>query len=510
MGRRGKDTITGRLIGVGLAGTALLAGALALPVLRLPAKPIPPTGTYPAPADENAERAASTLAEILRVPVISSADGTVDDAALDRLHALLAQTFPLTHTRLMVERVNGQGLLYTWVGSDPSLAPLLLAAHQDVVPVEPGTEQDWHHPPYAGDIADGYIWGRGALDDRSSLVGILEAVEGLLRDGAQPRRTLYLAFGQDEEVSGKAGAQAIAALLKARGVHLSLALDEGGMIARGLAPGVETPTALVAVGEKGYATFKLEARAPGGHSSMPPRDTAATVLAAALLKVRDATPAATLTPASRAMLAQLAPLMPLANRVVVSNLWLTEPLVAWMMARSPAVAATLHTTYAPTVIRAGTKDNVLPQTATALINARILPGDSVTAALERLRRAIDDTRVTLTLASPDAGPNAGPNAANEPPPVADFNGPQYALLRRTITQVSPDAVVVPVITTATTDGRYYAPIADAVLRFFPARYTPEDLPRLHGTDERIGIANYAEIIAFYRQLILNGAVTPES
>lgn len=477
---------------------AALAVVLAVPVLRLPSRVAGLGEPAPVQPPLDLDRAAATLADIIRVPVISTAAGEADTAALDRLHALLAEKFPLTHATLTLEHVNGEALLFTWHGSDPTLPPLLLAAHQDVVPVEAGTEGDWRHPPFAGDIADGYIWGRGTLDDRSSLVAILEAVEGLLKEGIQPRRTLYLAFGQDEEVSGHAGAQQIAAVLRARGVRLDMAVDEGGLIGRGVIPGTGVPTAMVAVGEKGYATFKLEARYEGGHSSMPKPDSAATLLAAALLKVRNASPPPRLTPATRALLTTLAPDMPPLNRVVVANLWLTAPLVETMMAQSPAAAATLHTTYAPTVIRAGTKDNVLPQTAQALVNARLMPGDTVAAAGDRLRRAIADDRVAVSLESPDE--------AQDAPPVSDFNGRQFAVLRRTINQVSPDAVVVPMITTGATDDRYYADIAAATLRFFPARYTPADLARLHGTNERIGVENYGEVIRFYRQLIINEAV----
>src|SRR6266496_820126 len=218
---------------------------------------------------------AQRLAGALRFKTVSYQDSSQFDVReFDGFQLYLRTTFPRLHAALKLEKVNGYGLLYEWTGSDPNRQPIVLLAHQDVVPVEPGTESRWTEPPFEGRIAGGYVWGRGALDDKGSLVGILEAVEHLVAAGTKPRRTVYLAFGYDEEIGGRRGAARIADLLASRNVHPELVLDEGGALANGLVAGISAPVALIGIAEKGYVTVGLTAQAEGGHSSMPPDETA--------------------------------------------------------------------------------------------------------------------------------------------------------------------------------------------------------------------------------------------
>jgi len=162
---------------------------------------------------------------------------------------------------------------------------LLLMAHMDVVPVEAATESSWHQPPFSGRVAEGFIWGRGAMDDKASVMGLLEAVEHLLESGFEPQRTVYLAFGHDEEIGGNSGAAKIAGLLQSRGLELEYVLDEGLNIFNGIVPGISAPVALIGVAEKGYLTLQLTAESPGGHSSAPPEHTAITVISRALQRL---------------------------------------------------------------------------------------------------------------------------------------------------------------------------------------------------------------------------------
>src|SRR5213079_888014 len=229
---------------------------------------------------------AQRLAGALRFKTISFQDSSQFDAReFDGFQQYLRTTFPKLHAALKLEKVNGYGLLYEWTGSDPGLAAIVLLAHQDVVPVEPGTEGRCTEPPFEGKIAAGYVWGRGALDDKGSLVAILEAIEHLVAGGAQPRRTVYLAFGYDEEVGGRRGAARIAELLASRSVHPEFVLDEGGALTTGLVTGISAPVALVGIAEKGYVTVSLTAQAEGGHSSMPPPQTAVGILATGLTRL---------------------------------------------------------------------------------------------------------------------------------------------------------------------------------------------------------------------------------
>lgn len=441
---------------------------------------------------------AQRLAGAVRFKTISFQDSTrFDPHEFAGLHRYLRATFPKLHGALKLEKVNGYGLVYEWRGSDPGLAPVVLLAHQDVVPVEPGTEGRWTEPPFAGRIASGYVWGRGALDDKGSLVAILEAVEHLVLTGAHPKRTVYLAFGYDEEVSGRRGAARIAELLASRNVHPEFVLDEGGMLVAGFIPGVAKPVALVGIAEKGYVTVELTAQAEGGHSSMPPKETAVGILAAALTRLeRRQMPRAIRGPTAD-LFDYLGPELPLAARLVMANRWLFGGLLTAQFGKTPYGNALLRTTTAPTVLQAGVKENVLPSAARALVNFRLLPGDSVSTVLGHVRAAVADARI---------GVRPLPELLSNPSAVTSVGAEPFQLLARTIRQVLPGTVVTPWIVVGATDSRYYADLTPNVLRFVGATIGTEDVRRIHGTDERIGVQAYADAVRVYVQLLKNAAL----
>lgn len=425
--------------------------------------------------------------------------GAEDQAQLKKqpfldLHAFLRTAFPLVHKDLVCELINGYSLLYTWQGSDPDRAPIILMAHQDVVPVNPGTEADWTHPAFSGIIADGYVWGRGTLDLKAGMLAMLEAVEALLAEGYQPQRTIYLAFGHDEEVSGHNGAEKIVAHLKAKGIKAEYVIDEGGsVLTTGLA-GIKSPVALVGIAEKGYVSIELAVTDPGGHSSMPPRHTAVGILAQAINRLEDHPFPAHLTTMNQT-LTYIADKLPIAKRVIVTNPWIFGPLVKYLMSQSPETDASIRTTTAATMISGSTKENVLPQTATAVINFRIFPGDTITSVTEHVRTAIDDPRVTL---------RPLPNATN-PSPISDTRARGYRLIEETIYQTmgQMNLTVAPYLVLGGSDSRFYTPVAENVYRFLPVPLAGEDLKRFHGTNERIATQDYVRMIRFYAQLIRN-------
>src|SRR5271165_1933861 len=262
-----------------VAGAAFVAAA-SINVLRLGSRQVMVARIIPPPVD--ARRAAEHLSGAVRFRTISHDGQDVDGGEFLRLHAFLQEAFPRAHAILTREVVNGYSLLYAWPGEDPTSRPFVLMAHQDVVPIAPGSESRWHAEPFSGEIKDGYIWGRGAWDDKGNLMSILEAVESLATAGFKPRRTVYLVFGHDEENGGEEGAKAIASLFRQRGIRPEFVLDEGMLIADGIMPGLDAPVALIGVAEKGSATLKLTAMAPPGHSSMPGARTAIGSLATAL------------------------------------------------------------------------------------------------------------------------------------------------------------------------------------------------------------------------------------
>jgi carboxypeptidase PM20D1 len=472
----------------------LLAVAVTIGTLRLGSRQLAVRTAAPIAVDEAA--AAGRLAAAVRFATISyDTPSAESDAEFLRLRAYLEQTYPHVHAALQREIVGGYSLLYTWPGRDHAAKPIMLMAHQDVVPVAAGTESDWHAAPFAGVIRDGFVWGRGTWDDKGNLMAILEAVEMLAAEGFEPRRTIYLAFGHDEENGGPQGAKAIEALLAARGVRLDFVTDEGLLITDGMLPGLSHPAALIGIAEKGTLTLRLTANEAPGHSSMPGPRSAIGDLATALERLEHAPMSASIGGVPARMLETLAPEMGSAQRVLLSNLWLFGPLVRIGLERSPATNALLRTTTALTIVRAGNKENVLPGKAEAVVNFRLVPGDRIESVMAHVRSVIRDDRIHIDVV---------PGSA-EASPVASTNSAAYRLIEGTVRDLFPGVLVAPGLMIAGTDSRYMAPIADNVLKFSPVRARSEDLSRFHGTDERISIANYAELIRFYHRLISSAA-----
>lgn len=482
------------------AVAAILPPCLALTgsvLWRTLATPAPIAGASraqpPLPLDTAA--VVQRFAGAVKLPTVSTDAAPPSTAALAAFHAYLAAQFPRVYRELKLETVGHGALLFTWQGSEPALPPIILMAHQDTVPVDPDTRQRWHRDPWSGAVADGTVWGRGALDDKASLVGTLEAASQLLAQGFRPRRTIYFAFGSDEERGGAQGAQAIAALLKRRGVHAQLVLDEGGAYTSGLMPGVSGELAMVGIAEKGYLSVHLTVHAVGGHSSEPPPQSAIGILGAALARLEARQMPARLPPVSAATFDALAPLLPFGERLVVRNRWLLGKLLVDRLARTPAGNASVRTTTAETLFNAGVKDNVLPTQASATINFRILPGDSVASVLQHVRTVVDDPRVRIATATGQA----------EPSPVSPLDGPGFATLRKTIAQLTPNVPVVPYLVTAATDARHYVPVSSEQLRFVPYRLTPATLPRFHGINEGIPVEDYLNCVRFAARFMRNAA-----
>ncbi len=470
-------------------GAALVFGGGAAPALAQGA-----ADTSAPQLSENtpsAQAVAQRLAGALRYPTISPADpADFEGAPFIELANYLAQTYPLTHARLQRRVVNQYSLFFEWKGLEPELAPVLFMSHLDVVPVEPGTEAQWTHPPYAGVIDGGMVWGRGALDVKGGVILWLEAVEALLAQGFRPARTIYLAFGHDEEIGGDQGAAAMAARLRDRGVRLALLFDEGGFILNDfpLLPG--RTVAQVVTAEKAYLTVRLTARGSGGHSSAPPRHTAIGRLAGAIHRLEANPPSARLTEPVRQMLVALAPAMSLTTRLVFNNLWLTEPLVTRRFADGGIQEALTRTTMAATVIRGGVKENVLPEQAHALVNFRLLPGDTQEDILAHIRRHVGDPGIEVETVS-----------YTPAPPPADSTGPGFMLAKHAVWSVLPQALVVPGLLTGATDTRHYADLADNAYRFIPIRVSMNQVPGIHGRDERIAVAGLDQSVAIAIEMV---------
>ena len=398
------------------------------------------------PVDANA--AAKRLSAAIKFKTISNQDRKdFDEKAFKGFHKFLVKTYPLAH-KAMKREVLGDprkfSLLYTWEGTNPALAPVVLMGHQDVVPVVPGTESQWEHDAYSGDIAGGYVWGRGSLDDKQMLLGIFEAIEMHLKKGFKPVRRIILGFGQDEEVGGPEGVKSMVKLLESRGLkEIAFVLDEGLPLAPGLFPGIPAPIALLGIAEKGDLSIELKVDGVGGHSSAPPDNSNIGILAQAITKLESNPFPYRVTDALRTQFAVIKNYMPAEQQKLIAN---DDALIAYLQGAQPTKAM-IHTTTAVTMVKGGIKQNVLPPFASAVVNFRILQGETVQSVIEQVKKTINDDRVTVTdiLASID------------PSPVSNTTGPEYALIEKTIRQTwgTPDLVVAPLLVIGGTEALDY-------------------------------------------------------
>lgn len=474
-----------------VAGLGFLA-LLAVLVVRALLSTAPTLGGTPVEIPLDEEAMARRLGEAIRIRTVSPGPPAVrDPAPFEEFLAWVEGAYPLVHASLKREVVGGLSLLYTWPGSDPSASPILLTAHHDVVPVNPGSEEDWSHAPFGGEIDGGYVWGRGALDDKSGVITLLEAVTLLLEEGFAPKRTVYLAFGHDEEIGGVEGAGAITKRLRDRGVKLAWSLDEGSFVLDGMYPGVDVPVASINVAEKGYLTLDLVARGQGGHSSIPPPETAVGTLARAILRVQESPLPGGIDGVTAASVDALAPHMPFYARVLFANRWLFGPLIEQILGTAGPANAVLRTTTAPTMLEGSVKENVLPTEAVGTVNFRLHPRDDLEGVVMHVEEAIDDDRVEVRVR------RAG-NPASE---VSRTGAAGFRAIADAVGDVYGPVAVIPGLTVGGTDSRHYGQIAEDAYRFTPMRVTPEDVAGFHGTNERISIENLAQGTRVYVQLL---------
>lgn len=441
------------------------------------------------PSSPSARAFLEHLAAAVRIPTITTDDG-FDAAGFEAFRRFLATTYPLVHSRLDLETVGSHTLVFTWTGRDSTLAPILLMAHQDVVPVEDGTDADWEVGAFSGEVVGGHLWGRGTLDDKGSLIGILEAVEALLATGHRPDRSIVFLFGHDEEIGGRDGAAVVARLFQERGVHFSFVLDEGGAVVADALPGLP-PLALVGVGEKTSVDVEIHATGEGGHSSMPPRHTAVGRVAAAVAAI-EARPMPSRIEAQRAFFEVIAGLLRGPRAALLRNPRFGR-IVERRFSRQPHTNALIRTTAAATVIRGGVKSNVLPQEATAIVNFRVIPGDTVADVLDHVRSVVGDgVRVRAV----------GFGTVQDPAHPSGTDTEGWEVIGAAVREVFPEATVAPWILGGATDSRYFVPLADGVYRFAPFRLSAADLGRVHGTGERIAVGAAGPAVAFYRELLV--------
>jgi len=428
------------------------------------------------------------LARMIRVPTVSAELDARGPEPFEAFVALLAELYPLVHEHLSLERITDFGLLFRWPGAAASDRPLVLMAHYDVVPVD--ESDDWTYPPFEGRIEDGWVYGRGALDDKGPLAVVLEAVENLLSVAFTPARDVYLSFGGNEETYGAAAAE-IATTMRERGIVPWLVLDEGGAIVDAPLPFALGDAAMVGVGEKGVLTLRLSARGDGGHASAPPQLTAVRRVARAIDRLDARTFPARTPPAITRMLSLSADHAEGAPQVLLRTLatapWLTARVFA-RMGGEPA--ALVRTTVAATMQQGGTAANVLPSQASATVNLRIALGETVAGTLRRVRKRIADPLVEVAVLE-----------SSEPSPESPTDNAQFALITEAVQASYPDASTVPYVIMAATDSRHFHRFSPAVYRFAPLEMSNAQRASIHGVDERVEIASLERGELFHRRLI---------
>jgi len=475
----------------GVGAVAVLAGIVAVRTATYrPAGAVDVSAVQLArPVAVDQAAAARHLSEAIQIQTVSHQDAADNDPAQwDRLHAWLASTYPAAHGAMTREILPNKALIYSWAGSDPALEPIVLMAHQDVVPVTPGTEGDWKHAPFAGEIAEGAVWGRGSIDDKGTLVTLFEAAEALAKTGFQPKRTVIIVSGQDEEAGGS-GARAVAALFKARGIRARFVLDEGMAVITDF-PMLDRPVAVIGVGEKGYVTLKVVAPAAGGHSSAPPRETGVETLSRAVLAITGKPFPMKFAGPGADMIRAIAPYASPVVRVAVANEWLFAPLLVSQIGATPAGAATLHTTIAPTMLKGSPKENVLPQDATAWINYRIAPGQTAADILASARAAAKGLDVQIGFSREPVDPS----------PVSSSSSESWKILAALASEGGA-LPVAPGLVTAGTDSRFLGPVARDVYRFSPMHASVSEFGMIHGTNEHMTLENLRRMTDFHTALI---------
>ena len=446
------------------------------------------TTSLPVFGNESADH----LSGAIKFPTISySAALPIDTAAFTGLHEFLSKDYPLVHTRLKKEIFSGFSLLYTWEGKNLNLKPVILMAHMDVVPA--GETDSWTKPPFSGENDGSFIWGRGTLDDKVSMISIMEAVEKLLAENYQPERTIYLTFGHDEEIGGSRGAAVIAAALKNRGTDAEFVLDEGYAVVIGMVPMIKKPVALIGTSEKGYLSVSMTVEMEGGHSAYPEKETAITVLCKAVDNIIVNQMNAVISEPLNDFMRYIGPEMPFYARAIFANKWLFKGVILKIYEGSKTSNAMVRTTTAPTIFNAGMKDNVIPTKAEAVVNFRILPGETAADVMEHLKSVISDDRVSILKLE----------GFNEPPTASPVDVSGFRTILTTIRQVYPEALVAPNMMIAASDSRKYIEVSKNIYNFAPIIVTPEDLSRTHGLDERIKIEDFNRGIGFYYLLIKN-------
>lgn len=474
------------MIGLCIVG-ALLAFLLIIVIRAIcfTPKPVDAPDTEPFPIDEDA--AAKRLQAMIRCRTESFADSEKENKAeFNRFITQLSALYPILDERTTREEIGDKGLMYRWKGQSQE-NPTVLMAHYDVVPAD---DSQWSQSPFAANVVDGVMYGRGTLDTKGTMHGILEAAQALLQKGFTPKNDVYLCFAGDEEVMGH-GARDIVGVLDSRGIRPQMVLDEGGAVVNGAFPGVKQPCAVVGVAEKGSINIDLTAKAKGGHSSAPAPHTALGLLGRAMARVEQKPMPARFPKPAMELFDTLGRHSGFGLRLVFANLWCFRPLLDLICKKSGGeMNALVRTTCAFTRAKGSEAYNILEQEATVGCNARIICGETADEVLQRLQKTIGDDHITLKLVGGD-----------DPSEVSKTFDETWDRLRSAILKSFPDAIVSPYLMLACSDSRHYQRICQHVYRFSGMALSKEERGLIHNANERMPLSAIPKTIEFFANVL---------
>ena len=477
-----------------IAGT--IGAAAAVNAVRA-AKFVPEKVDYGTPSEEKVDlkRACDNLSKAISIPTVSYPEkDKVDFTKFEEFHEFLEEAYPLIHKNLTKEVVMEASLIYKWEGTRSDLDPIALLAHQDVVPISAGTEDDWTHPPFEGFNDGEYIWGRGAIDMKNHLIAVMEAVETLLEEGFKPERDVYLLFGQDEEVvaSGESGAKNIMLVLKERGIHLDSVIDEGGAIIPVNVKGVMNNKELVGIGiaEKGYLDIEISVNATGGHSSQPPVHSALGDLAEVIRNLEKHQFKPEYRPFVNDLITGLGMACTYPLRLVTCNLPYMKTLVKNGMTLLPFTACFVRTTTAVTMAEGSPAANVLPQKASVVVNFRQMPGTTVDDVVAHIRKVCKNKNIEIKVLKQKEASQFSPTDSRT------FN-----IIKELCLQENKNSIVAPYLVMGGTDACNYEPICENIYRYSPYKVSVELLRCAHATDERVPVLAIEPAVAFFKRYV---------
>lgn len=425
--------------------------------------------------------------EMIRCKTISYLDTSLEDEEeFIKFRELLKNNYPNVHESCQLHKIGRTGLFYYWKGKS-SEKPAVFMSHYDVVPAN---SHQWDKDPFSAVIEDGVLWGRGTLDTKATLCGIMESAEKLIGEGFVPKNDIYLSFAGDEETNG-ASASVIVEFLKNRDIEPFLVLDEGGAIVEGVIPGVKERAALVGTGEKGKIHLRLSLKSQGGHGSAPPPTSQIARLGKAVNKVEKNPFPFHLSQPVKDMFRTTGPYSSFGLKMVFANLSFFSPILDMITRKTGGeLNALVRTTVAFTKMKGSDTINVMPPFATVEADVRVMEGDSKESVIKGIRDKIDDDEILVEILD-NIPVRRFSNIDTEP----------WEILKTAINSIWPEVIVSPYLMMACSDSRSYTKISENVFRFSAMELSSDERKLIHGNNERIPTDKLITAVKFFSSMM---------